>query len=86
MATIQVILLGNYSARKTNHRFSPNVTVNNKMGNSSFVSGVACNFGGDVSTWTITFVPIMVGLLHVLIVDDNFHVFDSSLHFHVNPG
>ncbi|KAL1807376.1 hypothetical protein ACET3Z_024366 [Daucus carota] len=86
VATIQVIVIGNYNARKTNYSFSPNVTVNNKMGNSSFVSGVACNFGGDVSTWTITFVPIMVGLLHVLIVDDNFHVFDSSLHFHVNPG
>ncbi|KAK1390459.1 Gamete expressed 2 [Heracleum sosnowskyi] len=86
VATIQVIVLGNYDHRKTNHTFNPNVTVDFKMGNSSLVSGVTCNFGGDVSTWTITFVPIMVGLLNVLIVDDNFRVFDSSLHFHVNPG
>lgn len=86
IATIKVIVLGNYDHRKTNHTFNPNVTVNYNMGNSSLVSGVTCNFGGDVSTWTITFVPIMVGLLNVLIVDDNFRVFDSSLHFHVNPG
>lgn len=86
IATIKVKVLGNFETHKYNHTFNPNITVNDKMGNSSLISGVSSNFDGDFSNWRISFVPIMVGLFNVLITDDNFKVFDSSMHFRVTPG
>ncbi|KAG8369910.1 hypothetical protein BUALT_Bualt14G0062500 [Buddleja alternifolia] len=85
-ATIKVIVLGNYESGKYEFPFKPNITVNDKMGNSSFVTGVSLNFDGGTENWSISFTPIMVGLFNVLITDEHFRVMDSSLHFNVNPG
>lgn len=85
-ATIKVKVLGNYDANKFQFPFSPNISVNDKMGNSSFVSGVYLDFGGGTENWRICFTPIMVGSFNVLITDDHFQVLDSSLNFQVNPG
>lgn len=84
LATIKVRVLGNFEKYK--YAFSPNVSVNDKMGNSCYVSGVSSNLDGDFNDWRVSFIPIMVGLFNVLITDDNFNVFDSSLSFRVTPG
>ncbi|CAL5413093.1 unnamed protein product [Camellia sinensis] len=86
IATINVKLLGNYERDKYKYAFNPNITVNEKMGNSSLISGVSFNFDSNPSDWRISFVPIMVGLFNVLVTDDHFNVLDSSLHFRVTPG
>jgi hypothetical protein len=86
VATVKVRVLGNFEQKKFEHAFNPNITVNDKLGNSSYVSGVFSHFGSDFNDWRISFIPIMVGLFNVLITDDNFKVFDSSLHFRVTPG
>ncbi|KAK4425879.1 protein GAMETE EXPRESSED 2 [Sesamum alatum] len=85
-AIINVRVLGNYESGKYEFPFKPNITVNDKMGNSSFVTGVTLHVDGGTESWSISFVPIMVGLFNVLITDQHFHVLDSSLHFLVNPG
>ncbi|KAL8517477.1 hypothetical protein ACS0TY_015650 [Phlomoides rotata] len=85
-ATIKVRVLGNYDTPKYKIPFKPNITVNDKMGNSCFVSGILLHLEGPTEDWSITFTPIMVGLFNVLITDEQFRVLDSSLHFHVNPG
>ncbi|KAL0348648.1 UNVERIFIED_CONTAM: protein GAMETE EXPRESSED 2 [Sesamum angustifolium] len=85
-ATINVRVLGNYESGKYEFPFKPNITVNDKMGNSSFVTGVTLHVDGGTENWSISFIPIMVGLFNVLITDQHFHVLDSSLHFRVNPG
>lgn len=82
-ATVKVSVLGNYEGDKYKFPFNPNITVDDKMGNSSFITGLSLQFDGS---WSITFVPIMVGLFNVLITDEHFHVFDSSMHFLVNAG
>ncbi|KAL1548471.1 protein GAMETE EXPRESSED 2 [Salvia divinorum] len=86
IATIKVRVIGNYEKGKYEFEFSPYIKVNDKIGNSSFVTGVSLHFDGGIDDWRITFSPLMVGLFNVLIVDDHFRVFDSSLHFQVNPG
>ncbi|KAA8548952.1 hypothetical protein F0562_000636 [Nyssa sinensis] len=86
IATIKVRVLGNFESDKYKYAFNPNITVNGKMGNSSYISGVSSNFHGDTSNWRIFFTPIMAGLFNVLINDDHFRVIDSSLHFRVTPG
>ncbi|KAF3658328.1 Protein GAMETE EXPRESSED 2, partial [Capsicum annuum] len=86
VATIMVKVIENFDPAKVKHPFNPNISVNDKMGNSSYISGVSSNFGGNFGDWTISFVPIMTGLFNVLITDDHFNVFDSSLHFQVTPG
>ncbi|KAL2464204.1 Protein GAMETE EXPRESSED 2 [Forsythia ovata] len=87
IATIKVIVLGTYDSGKQRYPFNPNITVNDKMGNSSFISGVASSFDfADTGNWRISFTPIMVGLFNVLITDEHFHVLDSSLHFRVTTG
>lgn len=85
-ALIKVIVLGNYENGKYEFPFQPNITVNDKMGNSSFMSEVSLHFNGATENWRISFVPIMVGLFNVLITDEHFRVLDSSLSFRVNPG
>ncbi|KAJ7955133.1 protein GAMETE EXPRESSED 2 [Quillaja saponaria] len=62
------------------------LTVNGKDGNSSYVSTVFSNFGGDLSDWKIFFTPIMVGLFNVIVKEEKYEVFDSSMHFQVEPG
>ncbi|XP_058212496.1 protein GAMETE EXPRESSED 2 [Rhododendron vialii] len=86
VATIKVIVLGNYERDKYKYGFDPNVTVNGKMGNSSLLSGLSSNFDKDPSVWRISFIPIRFGLFNVLVTDDNFNVLDSSLHFRVTAG
>nr|GMD66345.1 protein GAMETE EXPRESSED 2 [Ipomoea batatas] len=86
MATIKVIVLGSFEADKYEYPFNPNITANDKTGNSSYISGVSSLFGTDVNSWAISFTPIMAGLFNVLITDDHFDVFDSSLHFRTTPG
>ncbi|KAK7329466.1 hypothetical protein VNO77_23635 [Canavalia gladiata] len=66
--------------------FNPILNVNGKEGNSSYVSTVLSNFEGDPNDWKISFTPIRVGLFNVLINEDHYKVFDSSLHFQVEPG
>ncbi|XP_057772111.1 protein GAMETE EXPRESSED 2 isoform X2 [Salvia miltiorrhiza] len=85
-ATIKVRVLGNYERGKYEFDFRPSLTVNGKMGNSSFVTGVSLHLDGGIDDWWISFSPIMVGVFNVLIIDDHFRVFDSSLQFQVNPG
>ncbi|GAV64153.1 Filamin domain-containing protein [Cephalotus follicularis] len=89
IATINIKVLGNFddkNATLSKSAFKPTLTVNGKMGNSSFVSGVLLDTVGDTSTWRILFIPIMAGLFNVIINDDPFKVFDSSLHYNVIPG
>ncbi|KAG9139382.1 hypothetical protein Leryth_017303, partial [Lithospermum erythrorhizon] len=84
---IKVKILDNFETDKFEHHFCPNITVNEKMGNSSYISWLTFHFDpNDVGSWRISFLPIMVGSYDVLIADDNFMVFDSSLHFEVEPG
>jgi len=79
-------VLGEFDRSKGN-AFSPKITVNGKMGNSCFVSGVLLDVAGeDTDTWRILFTPIRVGVFNVFIEDGPFHVFDSSLHFEVKAG
>ncbi|KAK4477843.1 hypothetical protein RD792_017106 [Penstemon davidsonii] len=85
-ATIKVKVLGNYESGNYKFPFNPNITVNDKTGNSSFISGVSLNFDGGTENWRICFTPIMVGLFNLLITDEHFRVLDSSLQFRVNPG
>ncbi|KAF7837800.1 protein GAMETE EXPRESSED 2 [Senna tora] len=66
--------------------FKPTLTVNGKAGNSCYVSTVLSNFEGDPNNWSIIFTPIRVGLFNVLINDGHYQVYDSSLHFQVEPG
>ncbi|KAB5548395.1 hypothetical protein DKX38_011801 [Salix brachista] len=86
VATIKIKVLGEFGRSKGN-AFSPKITVNGKMGNSCFVSGVLLDVAGeDTDNWRILFTPIRVGVFNVFIEDGPFHVFDSSLHFEVKPG
>ncbi|XP_020976556.1 protein GAMETE EXPRESSED 2 isoform X2 [Arachis ipaensis] len=67
--------------------FKPIVSVNGKEGNSSYVSTMLLSFKGESSNdWKIYFTPIKVGVFNVLIKDDHYQVYDSSLHFQVEPG
>ncbi|KAL3648666.1 hypothetical protein CASFOL_005069 [Castilleja foliolosa] len=86
IATIKVIVLGNYEPKKHEFPFNPNITVNDKIGNSSFITGVSLDFNGPTDNWRIRFNPIMIGSFHVLIEDEHFRVLDSSLQFRVNSG
>lgn len=86
VATIMVKVIGNYDPAQLKHPFNPNISVNDKIGNSSYISGVSSNFGDNLGDWRITFLPLRTGLFNVLITDDHFNVFDSSLHFQVTPG
>ncbi|KAK9726330.1 hypothetical protein RND81_05G206500 [Saponaria officinalis] len=85
-AAIKIKILGNFDPNSYKIPFNPNVSVNEKIGNSTYISGLSFNFGGDLNNWSITFVPILVGVFNVFITDDAFAVLDSSLHFIVDPG
>ncbi|KAM7251560.1 hypothetical protein ACFE04_023443 [Oxalis oulophora] len=88
VATIMIKLLGNFDDSLSNTSFNPLLIVNDKMGNSCYVSTVAShtNDHKDTGSWKIIFTPIMAGLFNVVIQDDPFQVFDSSLHYNVLPG
>jgi hypothetical protein len=85
IATIKVKVLENGDKIDKNV-FHPILNVNGKEGNSSYVSTVLSNFKGDFDNWKISFTPIRVGLFNVLINEDRYKVYDSSLHFQVEPG
>ncbi|GAY35858.1 hypothetical protein CUMW_019000, partial [Citrus unshiu] len=89
-ATIRIKVLGNFDSRGDaslgKSAFKPTLTVNGKIGNTSYISGVLLETGEDTSNWRILFIPISVGLFNVIIKDDLFEVLDSSLHFKVEPG
>lgn len=85
-ATIKVRVLGNYERGKYEFDFMPYIIVNDKIGNSSFVTGVSLHLDGGTEDWWIGFSPLMVGVFNVLIVEDHFHIYDSSLQFQVKPG
>ncbi|GAB2295199.1 hypothetical protein Dimus_029374 [Dionaea muscipula] len=85
-ATIKVIILGDFDPGAHKHVFAPVISVNGKAGNSTFVSGLGFDFGGDLGSWCISFTTILVGVFNVLITEDYFAVLDSSLHYYVNPG
>ncbi|KAJ1407669.1 Immunoglobulin-like fold [Sesbania bispinosa] len=84
-AAIKVKVLENGDKIDKN-AFHPILTVNGKEGNSSYVSTVLSIFQGDFEDWKISFTPIRVGLFNVLINEDRYKVYDSSLHFQVEPG
>lgn len=90
IAEIMIKVLGNFenhgNASLGQRAFKPTVTVNGKIGNSSYISGVSLDLGADISNWRIYFTPIMVGIFNIVIDDENFKVLDSSLHFEVEPG
>ncbi|KAJ4955934.1 hypothetical protein NE237_012717 [Protea cynaroides] len=62
------------------------LTVNGRKGNSSFISGVSSAFDRNSTDWSISFIPIMVGVFNVFISDDHYGISDSSLHFQVLAG
>lgn len=84
-ATIRIRALNNFDKLDKN-AFKPTLTVNGKPGNSSFVSGVLSDFEGDPTSWKLFFTTITAGLFNVMINEDRYKVFDSSLHFQVHPG
>ena len=84
-AIIKVKVLENADKIDKN-AFNPTLTVNGKAGNSCYVSTVVSNFEGDPNDWKIFFTPIRVGLFDLLISEEHFQVYDSSLHFQVDPG
>ncbi|CAH2065290.1 unnamed protein product [Thlaspi arvense] len=90
VAGIMIKVLGNFenqgNASLGQRAFNPRLTVNGKTGSSSYVSGVSLDLGADISTWKISFTPIMVGVFNIVIDDENFKVLDSSLHFEAEPG
>ncbi|KAG7537207.1 Immunoglobulin E-set [Arabidopsis suecica] len=90
IAEILIKVLGNFdnhgNASLGQRAFKPTVTVNGKIGNSSYISGVSLDLGEDISNWKIYFTPIMVGIFNIVIDEENFKVLDSSLHFKVEPG
>lgn len=85
IATIRIRALNNFDKLDKN-KFKPTLTVNGKPGNCSFVSGVLSDFEGDPSSWKLFFTAITAGVFNVMINEDRYKVFDSSLHFHVHPG
>lgn len=91
-ATIQVIVSENLNTKTYKYPFNPNITVsdyngkNEKMGNSSYITGVSYTLGPDTNKWELHFMPIMVGMFHVLITQENLNVFDASMSFSVTPG
>ncbi|KAF4355647.1 hypothetical protein F8388_013064, partial [Cannabis sativa] len=86
IATIKIKVLTNLDKIDKN-TFHPILIVNGKIGNSSYVSGVLTDFkGNDSDDWNIFFTTLTVGLFNVMINEDHYHVFDSSLHFKVEPG
>ncbi|PQQ00224.1 hypothetical protein Pyn_26568 [Prunus yedoensis var. nudiflora] len=84
-ATIRIRALNNFDKLDKN-AFKPTLTVNGKPGNSSFVSGVLSDFEADPTSWKLFFTTITAGLFNVMINEDRYRVFDSSLHFQVQPG
>ncbi|CAH8358393.1 unnamed protein product [Eruca vesicaria subsp. sativa] len=90
VAVISIKVLGNFetngNASLGQGAFKPTLTVNGKTGNSTYITGVSLDLGDDVSTWKISFIPIMVGVFNIIIDDETFKVLDSSLHFEVQPG
>ncbi|CAH8390453.1 unnamed protein product [Eruca vesicaria subsp. sativa] len=90
IALISIKVLGNFetngNASLGQGAFKPTLTVNSKTGNSTYITGVSLDLGDDVSTWKISFIPIMVGVFNIIIDDETFKVLDSSLHFEVEPG
>ncbi|MED6140343.1 hypothetical protein PIB30_092281, partial [Stylosanthes scabra] len=67
--------------------FKPVVSFNGKEGNSSYVSTLYWSFENEPSNdWKIYFAPIKVGVFNVFIKEDSYQVYDSSLHFQVEPG
>ncbi|XP_062175751.1 protein GAMETE EXPRESSED 2-like isoform X3 [Alnus glutinosa] len=85
VAAIKIKVL-EHADKLDKNAFKPTLTVNEKMGNSSYVSGVLLDFEGDPSDWKINFIVITAGLFNVLIEENDFKVFDSSMHFQVEPG
>ncbi|KAJ9699630.1 hypothetical protein PVL29_005479 [Vitis rotundifolia] len=90
IATIKIKVLGDFDSRGNGsldeRAFNPTLTINGKMGNSSYISGVSSNLEGDSSNWRISFTPIMAGVFNVIISDKHFGILDSSLHFEVLAG
>ncbi|XP_010512519.1 PREDICTED: LOW QUALITY PROTEIN: protein GAMETE EXPRESSED 2-like [Camelina sativa] len=87
IAEISIKVLGNFENHGLGQRaFKPTVTVNGRVGNSSYISGVSLDLGEDIGNWKIYFTPIMVGIFNIVIDEDNFKVLDSSLHFQVETG
>lgn len=84
-ATIKIKVL-EHADKIDKNAFNSTLTVNGKMGNSSFVSGVVSDFGGDFNDWRIYFIPITAGLFNVFIEEVHYEVLDSSMHFQVEPG
>lgn len=85
IATIKIKVLSNFDKLDKN-AFKPILSVNDKVGNSSIVSGVFINFEDDPENLKIFFTTVTAGLFNVLITEDRFQVLDSSLHFTVDPG
>ncbi|PKI46336.1 hypothetical protein CRG98_033279 [Punica granatum] len=86
VAVIDIKVLGNLENMSD---FKPVISVNEKPGNSCYVSGVGLEHFGEgpsFSSWRIVFTPIRVGMFNVIITEDRFKVLDSSLHFEVLPG
>ncbi|XP_024922274.2 protein GAMETE EXPRESSED 2 isoform X2 [Ziziphus jujuba] len=85
IATIRIKVLTNFD-KLDKRTFKPILSVNGKLGNSSYVSGVLTDFGGDPGNWKLYFTTITSGLFNVIINEDHYEVLDSSLHFQVEPG
>ncbi|PON88358.1 1,4-alpha-glucan-branching enzyme [Trema orientale] len=85
IATIKIKVLNNFDKLDKN-AFKPTLSVSGKTGNSSYVSGVLTDLEGNPDDWNVFFTTITAGLFNVMINEDRYQVFDSSLHFQVEPG
>ncbi|KAK9139316.1 hypothetical protein Scep_008997 [Stephania cephalantha] len=91
VATIKIkvvdAIAGNNASDPLNGRgLNLTLVVNGKTGNSTYVSGVSFAVNGDFANWSISFVPISVGVFNVDIIDEHFGISDASLRFEVLPG
>ncbi|KAK9161608.1 hypothetical protein Syun_007949 [Stephania yunnanensis] len=90
VATIKIKVvddIGNNASDPLNGgRLNLTLVVNGRTGNSTYVSGVSFAVDGDFANWSISFVPISVGVFNVDIIDEHLGISDASLRFQVLPA
>ncbi|PNT64619.1 hypothetical protein BRADI_4g30665v3 [Brachypodium distachyon] len=58
-------------------------TVNNKAGNSTYITDVAAHLEGDPASWNLTFVPIRAGDFVVSVAEERLSIGVSTLQYSV---
>ncbi|KAI3505114.1 hypothetical protein L1887_27025 [Cichorium endivia] len=92
IANIKVIVYDNFDTTTYKHPFNPTISIVNsrgqdeKFGNSTYITGVCSDLGTDTNKWQLHFIPIIVGMFHVFITQQNLRIGDYSKHYFVTPG